>query len=171
MRMNRIWSMPNRETFSIRPIKNLIDSYVKEEGYKWVDPFARDSTICEHTNDLNPNTKAQTHMCALEYLKRFSCSSMKGILFDPPYSLRQIKECYDGIGRSLTHHETKHFYSDIRKQIARIVEVGGIVISFGWSSVGIGAYADRGFEIIEILLVSHGGNHNDTICTVQRRVF
>ena len=161
--------MPNKETFSIKPIKNLIQSYVKKDGIGWVDPFSRDSTICEYTNDLNPNTNAKSHICALRYLQAFPNSSMKGVLFDPPYSLRQIKECYDGIGRSLTHHETKHFYSDIRKEIARIVEVGGIVISFGWSSGGIPAYGDRYFEIIEILLVPHGGNHNDTICVVQRR--
>lgn len=170
MKFDRIWNMPNKETFSIRPIRNLIDSYVKDEGNGWVDPFARNSDICQYTNDLNPNTNAKNHMCALEYLKLFSDNSIKGILFDPPYSLRQIKECYDGMGRSLTHHESKHFYSDIRKEISRIVEVGGLIISFGWSSGGIPSYGDRVFEIIEILLVPHGGNHNDTICTVQRRV-
>lgn len=28
---------------------------------------------------------------------------------------------------------------------------------------------NRGFEIIEIMLVAHGGNHNDTIVTVERK--
>jgi hypothetical protein len=28
----------------------------------------------------------------------------------------------------------------------------------------------RGFEIIEILMVCHGGNINDTICTVERKI-
>lgn len=28
----------------------------------------------------------------------------------------------------------------------------------------------RGFEIVEILLVAHGGNHNDTIVTVERKL-
>lgn len=29
----------------------------------------------------------------------------------------------------------------------------------------------RGFEIVEILLVAHGSNHNDTIVTVEKKVF
>lgn len=28
----------------------------------------------------------------------------------------------------------------------------------------------RGFEIIEILLIAHGGNHNDTICVVEHKI-
>lgn len=43
----------------------------------------------------------------------------------------------------------------------RVTEVGGEVLSFGWNSVGMGK--SRGFEIVEIMLVSHGGMHNDTI--------
>jgi len=27
---------------------------------------------------------------------------------------------------------------------------------------------NRGFEIVEILLVAHGGHHNDTIVTVEK---
>ena len=42
------------------------------------------------------------------------------------------------------------------------------MLSFGWNSGGIGK--SLGFEIIEILLVAHGGAHNDTICTVERKL-
>ena len=28
MKINRVWSMPNKNTFSIRPIKELIESYI-----------------------------------------------------------------------------------------------------------------------------------------------
>lgn len=45
---------------------------------------------------------------------------------------------------------------------------GGKVISFGWNSCGIGK--TRGFEIERILIVCHGGHHNDTICTVEKKV-
>lgn len=47
------------------------------------------------------------------------------------------------------------------------IKVGGYAISFGWNSNGFGK--NRGFEVIEILLVSHGGHHNDTICTVEMK--
>ena len=45
---------------------------------------------------------------------------------------------------------------------------GGAVITFGWNSGGIGK--SNGFEISEILMVAHGGWHNDTICTVDVRL-
>ena len=41
----------------------------------------------------------------------------------------------------------------------------GKVISFGWNSGGIGK--KNGFEIEKILLVNHGSQHNDTICTLE----
>jgi hypothetical protein len=28
----------------------------------------------------------------------------------------------------------------------------------------------RGFEILELMLVAHGGAHNDTICVAEQRV-
>lgn len=52
--------MPNKETFSIRPIRELIDKY-REEGMVIVDPFARNSDIGTITNDLDPETKAMYH--------------------------------------------------------------------------------------------------------------
>lgn len=60
------------------------------------------------------------------------------------------------------------FWSNQKKEISRIVKVGGKVISFGWNSGGIGM--KYGFEIERILLVAHGGWHNDTICTVEKKV-
>jgi hypothetical protein len=42
---------------------------------------------------------------------------------------------------------------------------GTIALSFGWSSVGFGK--NRGWRMIEILLVCHGGAHNDTICVAE----
>jgi hypothetical protein len=42
-----------------------------------------------------------------------------------------------------------------------------MAISFGWSSNGIGKTLN--FEQLEILIVAHGGIHNDTICTVERK--
>lgn len=54
-----------------------------------------------------------------------------------------------------------------KQEISRIVKNGGIVISCGWNSMGIGK--KYGFEIIEILMVAHGGQHNDTIVTVDRK--
>ena len=41
-----------------------------------------------------------------------------------------------------------------------------VVLSFGWNSTGMGS----GFEPVEIMLVAHGGAHNDTICFAEKMV-
>jgi hypothetical protein len=60
------------------------------------------------------------------------------------------------------------FWGNLKKQIARVTKANGIVISFGWNTNGIGK--TKGFEILEILTVAHGGQHNDTLCTVERKI-
>jgi hypothetical protein len=66
------------------------------------------------------------------------------------------------------HDTTSAVWKRWKDEIARVIQPGGVCISFGWSSAGLGK--DRGFEIVEILLVPHGGNHNDTIVTVERKI-
>ena len=167
--MQRIWAMPNHNTFSIKPIKELIEKYINSGC--WIDPFARNSpfnAMCIRTNDLNPEAITTDHLEALEFLKQFHSESVDGVLFDPPYSPRQISECYKQVGREVHMKDTQSsFYGDRKKEIARIVKPEGIVISCGWNSGGIGK--TLGFELIEVLLVPHGGAHNDTIVTVERR--
>jgi len=160
--------MPNHETFTIPPIKELLDLEINDDGKNWLDPFARNSCRAEKRNDINPETKAEYHLDAVEFLKMFSDNSMEGCLYDPPYSPRQVKECYDGIGRVYTFEESSNQkIKEAKNEIARVVKPGGKVISFGWNSNGIGE--KRGFRKVRILLVSHGGSHNDTICVVEQK--
>lgn len=169
MQITREWAMPNKNTFSIKPIKSLISRHLTE-GI-WLDPFSRNSPFKEQciTNDLDPSFDADYHMESLEFLKQFKDGSVQGVLFDPPYSPRQISECYKGVGRVVHMSDTQSsFYGDRKKEVARVVQRGGKVISFGWNSGGIGK--SLGFEIVEILLVAHGGAHNDTICTLEQKV-
>lgn len=45
------------------------------------------------------------------------------MLFDPPYSPKQIKECYEGVGLKVTQAMTQStFYSNQKKEISRIVK-------------------------------------------------
>lgn len=87
------------------------------------------------------------------------------MLYDPPYSQRQVKECYDGIQGGLKWDGRTTFWSETKNEAARILRPGGKVICFGWTSMGLGA--KRGFTMQRILLVPHGGTRNDTICTVE----
>ena len=170
MIINRIWAMPSANTFTIKPIRELIERYM-EDSLIWIDPFARNSIFndrCRYTNDLNMDCDTTHHLESLEFLSSFADNSIDGVLFDPPYGPRQISECYQGIGRVVHKEDTQSsFYGKRKKEIARIVKGGGIVISCWWNSGGIGK--GLGFEIIEILLVPHGGAHNDTIVTVERK--
>lgn len=177
MEFSRIWAMPNHNTFSIKPIEKLITRVMGiEKGIcrtgEWIDPFARSSPFnkfCKFTNDLNPEAETTHHLEALEFLKVIGANEYDGALFDPPYSPRQISECYKQVGRAVHMTDTQSsFYGDRKKALAEIIRMDGVVISFGWNSGGLGK--GLGFEIEEIMLVPHGGDHNDTIVTVERKM-
>lgn len=161
--IERKWAMPNKWTFRIKPIADLL----KEEmgDGVWIDPFAGECSPADITNDLNPERPTKCHMDAIAFLQMFPDDCVDGVLFDPPYSPRQVKECYDGIAGGIKWDGRTTFWSKSKKEIARIVRPGGKVICFGWNSMGIGK--NRGFEMRRILLVPHGGTRNDTICTVE----
>lgn len=165
--IQRQWAMPNKNTFDIKPIKELIQSELTN-GI-WIDPFANQNKLATITNDLNPDFDTDYHMDALDFLKTFQNESVDGVLYDPPYSPRQVTECYQGVGMNVTSETTRaSFWGNQKNEISRIVKPGGKVITFGWNSGGIGR--KYGFEITRILLVPHGGWHNDTICTVEVKV-
>jgi len=166
--MNRIWEMPNSNTFDIRCIKRLIYKYYKE-SYVSIDPFANSNRIAKITNDLDPAHKTTHNMDALDFLKTFDDNSVDFVLYDPPYSPRQVSECYKKLGKTVNMQTTQSsFWGNLKKEIARITKPAAVVISFGWNSNGIGK--TKGFEIVEILNVAHGGQHNDTICTVEQKL-
>jgi len=143
----RSWCMPSHKTFSIKPFKELID---KELGNNYIDPF--------------PYPFKQD---AIEYLKTIPDNSENYLVFDPPYSQRQLKEKYHNNGISFEHPMNASYWSKCKKEISRIIKSSGKVISFGWNSGGIGE--KYGFTITKIVLVAHGGQHNDTIATVETK--
>ena len=169
MKIERQWSMPNKNTFSIQPIKKLITKYI-DTGIN-IDPFANDNLFKDFliTNDIDDEYETDYNLDALDFLKLFDDNSVDLCLYDPPYSPRQISEVYKKLGYSVNMQTTQSSYwSNQKKEISRIVKKGGRVITFSWNSGGIGK--KNGFEIEEILLVAHGGWHNDTIVTVEKKV-
>lgn len=166
MKINRVWAMPNKNTFDIKPINDLINKYAF--GII-IDPFANKNKIGTITNDLDEQYDTNYHMDALDFLKMFKDETIDTVLYDPPFSPRQVSECYKKLGKSVNMETTQaSYWSKQKEQIGRIVKSNGIVITCGWNSGGIGK--KYGFEIIEILLVAHGGWHNDTIITVERKI-
>ena len=165
MFISRVWAMPNKWTFSIPPINTLVRKYAGN-GRKWADPFAGKSTFAEFRNDLNPNNDQPSKVEAAEFMA--TLSDLDGVLFDPPYSITQVSRSYEEMGYKFKGKENPTGgFPKVKSEIARAVRNGGLVISFGWNTVGMGK--KNNFVIEEILLVSHGGNRNDTLCTVERK--
>ena len=157
MKITRTWAMPSAWTFTIKPIREFLKNHVTSGD--WCDPFAGDNSPATHTNDINPDRKAQSHIDALDFLKEQKDNFFDGVLYDPPYSITQARM----YGKK--EFSSMKYWADCKNEIARILKPGGKAICFGWNSMGIGK--TRGFEMIEVLLVPHGGSKNDTICTVE----
>lgn len=170
-RMSRVFAMPNGDTFSIRPIRAFLKHWLAGARVV-VDPFARNAKLGTVTNDLSPETTADHHMDAEDFCTMLAREGLRAdaALFDPPYSPRQISELYQRVGLPVGMEATQNgrLYRRVRDSLDRLVRPGGIVLSFGWNSAGMGV--KRGYEIDEILLVAHGGAHNDTICVAERKI-
>jgi hypothetical protein len=165
--MSRAWAMPNKNTFDIKPIREFIDKWCSDNVLS-IDPFANKNRIALITNDIDSEMGCDYNLDALDFLKTFANNSVGIVLFDPPFSPRQLAESYKKVGRSVNFETTQaSFWGNIKKEISRIVLSDGIVLSFGWNSGGVGK--TNGFELLEVLLVAHGGQHNDTICVAERK--
>ena len=163
MEVNRTWCMPSIWTFGMKPISPLFQKYNVGKG--WVDPFAGEKSPAEYRNDIEGRGNP-SQMDALEYLKTLSTDTFCGVLFDPPYSTEQCLRRY-----TPKHAGTAgraEYWAKCKDEIARITTKDAICISFCWDSVGIGK--NRGFQIIEVLLICHGACHNDTIVTIDKKM-
>jgi len=158
--------LPDKNTFDIQPIRRLIDKYYHKNS---IDPFANSNRLASITNDINPEMACDYTMDAIDFLKLFGSESTDLVLYDPPYSPRQVAEVYKSMDKAVNMQTTQaSYWGDQKREVGRIVKMGGIVITCGWNSGGIGM--KYGFQIIEILLVPHGSWKNDTIVTVERKV-
>lgn len=173
MKFTRAWAMPHGDTFSIRPIGDFVRSYLAASKVS-VDPFARNNAWATYTNDLNPKTSAQRHMDAEDFLFQLAFEGLGGkcdlAILDPPYSPRQISECYREAGITADMKDTQNaaLYSRVKGALMPLLAPDAVVLSFGWNSAGMGS--KHGFQISEVLLVAHGGAHNDTICIAEQRI-
>ncbi len=167
----RVFAMPSHETFSIPPIAEFVGRYLERSKVS-VDPFARNYRGATHRNDLDIATEAEHHMDAEAFLVMLHARGVRADtgIFDPPYSPRQIAECYSRVGRVVDQAATQSagLYRRVKDALNDLVETGGVVLSFGWNSGGMGK--NRGYLLEEVLLVNHGGAHNDTICIAERKL-
>lgn len=148
MIIERTWQMPNHRTFQIP----AIGKFMRENlGLYYADPFPFEGKID-----------------CFDYFKNIEDESQEYGVLDPPYSKRQVSEWYKGNGKVTGWHTSSGWIAKVKDEMARIIKPGGKVITFSWNSTGLGK--SRGFEIDKILLVCHGAEHNDTICTLETKL-
>jgi hypothetical protein len=113
--------------------------------------------------DVDPSMELLTYvMDALDFVKFATKTGLKfdTVVLDPPYSYRKSMELYNGNLNSR--------FKQVLDCIPDILNPDGTVITFGYhSSVMSGK---RGFETVEICLISHGGAQHDTIVSVEKRI-
>jgi len=139
----RVWGMPSPDTFDIPPIAGFVQKYLLKSKVS-VDPFARNKRWATHTNDINPNTAATLHLEADEFLRRLETDGVKAdlLFFDPPYSPRQLKECYNSFGREMQLEDG---------QTARLRKL--------WKEAALPILSDD--AVVFIIWLEHCGNGNE----------
>ena len=171
MDIKHVWAMPNSETFSIKPIEEFVWKYLRNSRVS-IDPYARNKGLADWTNDINPNTSAEFHMDAEEFMAMLIEKNVKAdlILLDGPYSPRQVKEMYNDIGRKMKMEDA--WGGATKKRMRALVEQVSTpdctVLYFGWNTNMMGKKA--GWSIEEVLMVSHGSDHTNTICMAEKRI-
>ena len=170
--MNRVWAMPNKNTFACLPIGNFVRRYLATSKVS-IDPFSRNNRWATYTNDLDPNTSASFHKDARDFLKILYDQGVVAdlIILDPPYSQVQVSRAYASVGKEYKPFGDDNnavLYRQVREIADTLLDTRGICLSFGWNSAGMGK--KRGYELEEILLVCHGAAHNDTICVAERKL-
>jgi tRNA1(Val) A37 N6-methylase TrmN6 len=169
MRIERVWAMPSKWTFTINPIKKLLAEEM--DGGLWCDPMAGMHSPAQVRNDINPEANAEFHMDALDFLKQQPHEHYDGVLFDPPYSWQNAKTLY-----GLENHHTMTrgivpFYNHLRtcrKAIVPLVKPNGKVILFGHDSMGLGKR--NGYHMERILMLHSRWYELELIITVERKV-
>jgi hypothetical protein len=161
MRFTYLEQPPKRYTFEQPKLKAWVE---KQCRGKVLNLFAGKTTLTvnETRNDMDPNTPAQYHMPADEFCKMAIEKGMKfdTVILDPPYNLRKSREKYNG----------RYFgsFTVIKRMIPDILNPNGRVITLGYDTTGIGC--KRGLVKIAVCVVNHKGDHNDTICLVEKKV-
>lgn len=142
--MERVSAMPSPRPFQTPAIAKLIE--VECAGIPQ-----------EEIVDLFPYNATQD---TFELVKSKPDRSVSAFLVDPPYSKKQAQDLYKNHGKGhempmVSWESPKEYWTEFRKEIARVLEPGGKCITLAWNTQGTGK--GLGFKITRILIVAHGG--------------
>jgi hypothetical protein len=147
----------HRYTFSVKAIRLWLESVC--EG-RVLNLFVGQTLlnldeVCNHLDDLMP---VDFHVDTLTFLRNCQGGKFNMILLNPPYAFRKSMKLYKGMGCSP--------FRQLKDEITRRLQPGGIVMTFGYHYVVMGKA--RHCELERIALFSHGRAIYDTIATVER---
>ena len=152
---------PKRYTFQQPKLKEWTEKWCKGKVLNLFAGIVK-LNVDEVRVDIDKNVLADYFMDAYDFVKMCISKGTKfdTIVLDPPYNLRKSREKYGGryIGS----------FTKIKNELSKILNDGGLIIHYGYDSVGMSK--SRGFKKIAVCLVCHNGDHNDTICLVERKV-
>lgn len=154
------------DPFFIQPIRDLV--LLELNSGFWIAPYATGRYLGVLTNSLQETFDIDEHKVPLAFLKSFPSSSVDGVLYAPPRSFKALREYYSGLSLEDAPSLNNSYWGNEKKEIARILKLGGKVITCSGNSGGIGE--KNGFEKRKVLLVSHGSWIDDTICVVEEKV-
>lgn len=156
------------EPFSNPHIRKILDKFINQKMFEtdgdaiMIDPFARASFTNDYpnfiTNDLNRNFKTDYNFEFKDFCSLWDesvCAPIDLVLFDPPYSLRQLKDCYENIGHDLPLWQTQRPWNDGLDLLAKWMAPRALFISLGWNTQGMGTA--RGFQKLAIYNFEQSG--------------
>ena len=119
-------------------------------------------TQLDHTdeivrNDLDESIDADLHVDAGEISAHVEPASFQTAIFDPPFSVFQANRTYEG--------ETVGYDRRIKEEIDEVLEPGGRVLQFGYTSTAMPS--DLGYRRAEVVVFNTYGRMNDIIGTLD----
>jgi hypothetical protein len=148
----------NKYTFKSTPVRIIVEKLA--EG-RTLNLFAGKTklNIDEVRNDLDPTMNAEYHLDAYDFVTQYKGEPFNTVLLDPAYSIRKSIELYHGNKMSK--------FNAIKNTLSALLTDRGLVITFGYHSISMGA--TRGFQLERVIILCHGGATHDTIISVERK--
>lgn len=159
--IERLVCSTHKWTFSVPQIRNAVESHLEGDT---LNLFAGDTRLSHDDqiirNDIDPELEADYHFDATEVGSQFERNTFDTVILDPPFSIRNATLKYDGNWVSK--------WKLVADGVWKVVRPGGMVISLGHNSTGLGKV--RGFAKEKLYIFNHKGGHHDTFCLVERQM-
>lgn len=159
--LERIVASTHKWTFRVPEIRAAVEEHL--EG-RVLNLFAGDSRLNHNgeivRNDINPDIDGDYHFDATEVAGQFPPQSFDTVVLDPPFSIRNAILRYEdyNVGK----------WKLVADGVQEIARPGGVVITLGHNSTGLGK--TRGFAKEKLYIFNHKGGHHDTFCLVERQM-